>query len=107
MSLDDKLKIERKRQYDQEYYQRTKAERMPDYIANASKHQKLSPAKYKARYMVRNHVRLGKITKEPCFCGEIKVEAHHYLGYHPEYWFGIKWYCKKHHMEAHRVRQTA
>lgn len=71
-------------------------------ISTAYKMIEKYPEKYKARYKFRNAVRLGKIDKLPCeACSELKVEAHHYLGYEGEHWKDVKWLCKKHHMIEH------
>lgn len=56
-----------------------------------------------ARHYVSQNVRRGKLFKEPCkVCGELKVQAHHYLGYEREHWLDVAWLCKQHHPPADR-----
>lgn len=58
--------------------------------------------KHRARSRLRYAVEKGRITKQPCMtCGEVKVEAHHYLGYEEAYWYDVHWLCRYHHREAH------
>lgn len=47
-----------------------------------------------ARHAVHNALKYGRLKKEPCACGEIKVEVHH-----PNYQkpLDVIWVCKKHH----------
>jgi hypothetical protein len=54
------------------------------------------PERYKARNLVNNAIRDGRLIREPCeICGE-KAEAHH-----PDYQkpLEIRWLCFKHHRE--------
>lgn len=57
-----------------------------------------------ARRQVTYHIKTGKLKKEPCFCGETKVEAHH-----PDYTkpLDVIWCCKKHHTELDRMKRNA
>ena len=65
------------------------------------KRKKNSHFKLKARYMVRNWIRLGKIKKLPCeICGEQKVQAHHEDYSHP---LKVRWLCHEHHYNLHHV----
>lgn len=58
------------------------------------------PEKHRARYLLRNAVKRGDVTKSPCkVCGEVRVEAHHHDYSKP---YEVEWLCKKHHMEKHR-----
>lgn len=59
------------------------------------------PEKDKARQSVSHAVKSGKLIKQKCFCGEIKVHAHHHKGYEKKYWLDIIWLCRKHHDQAH------
>jgi len=60
------------------------------------------PEQRAAHIAVMNALKLGKLEKEPCLeCGEIKVEAHHYMGYEKRYWLIVRWYCKNHHEKQH------
>ena len=53
--------------------------------------------KYKARYMVRNAVRLGQLIKKSYeICGAIEVESHHDDYSKP---LEVRWLCHQHHCE--------
>ena len=55
------------------------------------------PEKYKARYILRNAVRLGKIKEGCCeVCGLLKVESHHDDYSKP---LVVRWFCHQHHCE--------
>lgn len=61
------------------------------------------PEKFIARTELRKAVNRGEITKLPCEeCGELRVEAHHYLGYEQEHWYDVKWLCRSHHWDVHQ-----
>ena len=53
--------------------------------------------KAQSRKKVFVYLRNKKISKNPCFCGETIVEAHHEDYLKP---LNIQWLCKKHHKEA-------
>jgi len=56
--------------------------------------------KYHARQMVRNAIRCGMLTKQPCVkCGKIKVDAHHEDYTKP---LDVIWLCRRHHAEIHK-----
>lgn len=59
------------------------------------------PNKYKARIMVGNAIRDGKLFKEPCeHCGSEKnIVAHHDDYLKP---LNVRWLCQAHHMQWHR-----
>lgn len=58
--------------------------------------------KRRARARLRNAISAGHIQKKPCQeCGEIKVDAHHYLGYDGEHWKDVIWLCRFHHFKLH------
>lgn len=62
------------------------------------KRRALNPEKNKARQIVSNAIRYGKLKKQPCeICGE-KAQAHHEDYSKP---LEIKWLCFKHHRESH------
>ena len=42
-----------------------------------AKHRKAFPEKEKAHYAIRRALKTGQLFKEPCPCGETKVEGHH------------------------------
>lgn len=54
--------------------------------------------KHNARSMLFYYIKIGRIKREKCFCGETKVHAHH-----PDYSkpLEVKWLCRKHHVEEH------
>jgi len=66
-------------------------------LANTHRMMARHPDKYKARYIVRNAVRLGQLTKEPCeICGSTEVESHHDDYSKP---LEVRWFCHQHHCE--------
>lgn len=57
------------------------------------------PQKTKARQLVNNNIRSGKMVRGSCFlCGEPKTDGHH-LDY--DYPDKVIWLCRKHHSEVH------
>lgn len=56
------------------------------------------PEKYKARTAVGNAVRLGKLVRLPCWCGDSQSQAHHHDYSKP---LDVIWLCQKHHDELH------
>lgn len=64
----------------------------------AAKHRAEHPEKVKARKAIYHLIRAKKIIKEPCFCGSLKVEAHHDDYNEP---LKVAWLCRKHHREIH------
>ena len=80
----------------QKQYSKTDAGRV-NKIANTLRMIAKYPEKYKARYTLRNAVRLGKVTKGCCeVCGSQKVESHHDDYSKP---LEIRWFCWLHHRE--------
>lgn len=57
-----------------------------------------------ARSQVSYAIKKGRLKKEPCYCGETKVEAHH-----PDYRKPLEviWACKKHHVELDKMRRNS
>lgn len=66
-------------------------------MAGYWKHLEKNKIRNKTRWLVQK----GVIKKQKCFCGEVKVQAHHYKGYGIENVMDIKWLCSKHHAEEH------
>lgn len=60
------------------------------------------PGKARARTKVSNAVRDGKLIKKPCYCGKIKVEAHHTDYRKP---LSVIWLCHRHHLETEGKQQ--
>jgi len=59
----------------------------------------VSPQKYKARNLVGNSKRDGKINEIPCLvCGCLEVEAHHSDYNDP---LNVVWLCRTHHLLEH------
>lgn len=57
------------------------------------------PMKYKAKTMVNNSVRDGKLFSEPCeICGTEKTVAHHDNYAKP---LNVRWLCQAHHKQWH------
>lgn len=85
----------------QRIYRKTEAGKK----ANMTKWRKLvakSPEKVLARYKLNLALVNGEITKSPCeVCGEVKVDAHHHLGYAEQYWYDVQWLCRVHHHDVH------
>lgn len=64
---------------------------------------KRNPDAYAAYGLTANNIRDGKLKKEPCEkCGDLKVDAHHDDYLKP---LKIRWLCKKHHAEHHRLKR--
>lgn len=65
--------------------------------------------KKKAHYYIQNAIRDGKL-KRPSRCekckrkdwgiGRTMIEAHHYLGYEPQFWLSVQWLCTDCHKEV-------
>lgn len=82
-------------------YERKRAQ-LPDRKRKVGIYQKTSRkrnrGKFKARQVVSNALRNGKLQRLPCAeCGEAKVEAHHLDYRSPS---KIVWLCRKHHLIA-------
>ena len=60
------------------------------------------PQKWRARDQLRYAVKMGRIIKLACYCGNPKSEAHHFKGYNGDNWKEVQWLCQPHHMERHR-----
>ena len=76
------------------------------YMRQYRKTHKLSEEQRKKgiiRSKVKMRVRRGKLKKLPCeICGEQKVHAHHDDYRRP---YDIRWLCKYHHNEYHRINR--
>jgi hypothetical protein len=66
------------------------------------KWRKDNPEKVIAHRKVFVAVRNGSLKKQPCFCGDTKVEAHHDDYSKP---LEITWLCQKHHGSADSIRR--
>jgi hypothetical protein len=54
--------------------------------------------RFKARTKISNHIALGKLTSQPCRCGNIKAQAHHHDYSKP---LDVVWLCSKCHAQEH------
>lgn len=61
-------------------------------------------SKIKARRLLNNAIRSGKVKRLPCeVCGSLKSEGHHVDYIKP---FDIKFLCSKHHAEIHILKES-
>jgi hypothetical protein len=74
----------------------------PDiFRANADKWRKKNPAKKRAQYLLNNAIRDKRISKKLCeFCGENKVQGHHYDYSKP---LDVIWLCSSCHNKLHKI----
>lgn len=56
-----------------------------------------------ARRQVAYAIKKGTLVKEPCACGETKVDAHHVDYSKP---LDVIWACKKHHAELDKMQEA-
>jgi hypothetical protein len=62
------------------------------------------PEVWSARKAVNYAVASGKLKRLPCeLCGNPKSEGHH-ESYEQEQWLNVRWLCRKHHVEAHKIK---
>jgi hypothetical protein len=87
------------------------AQRMPDDQVSASamrqrKYRESAEGAHKDRIRSRLYhaLKTGRLKRQPCFCGEPKVEAHHYAGFDLEHALDVAWLCKAHHEKIHKHR---
>ena len=59
---------------------------------------KKHPEKTRARTYLNTYLKRGKIQKQPCACGETKVDAHHSDYSKP---LDVIWLCRQHHADLH------
>lgn len=87
------VNIDRIREYD-----RLRGNRLPD--GYQEEYRRKYPRKYKAKSMVGNAIRDGKLFKEPCeACGSKNhIHAHHDDYAKP---LNVRWLCAAHHRQWH------
>lgn len=74
-------------------------ERKKKVLAYQKNRRQRKPGKTRARRMVLNAIRSGKVVRLPCeVCGDTKSQAHHTDYRQP---LNVKWLCFKHHREEH------
>ena len=54
--------------------------------------------RHMARWILNRRVATGQIIKQPCHCGETKVQGHHHDYASP---LNVIWLCRQHHQEEH------
>jgi hypothetical protein len=104
--------VEKRREYHREWrtknaekisayalrHRELRKKRDPDFERRAvAEWRKNNPEKTTAHRAVFVALRNGTLIKEPCFCGEEKVQAHHEDYSKP---LEVMWLCKPHHMGA-------
>lgn len=67
-------------------------------MATTKKMYSLYREKQLARMKVYNAVKNGKLKRLACWCGDIKVQAHHDDYNKP---LEVRWLCRRHHNEVH------
>lgn len=89
--------------HSEKYKKKTARYRLTDKYKKAIRKSSLKNADHIfARRAVHKAIRKGELKKRGCqSCGELKVQAHHYLGYAPENWLDVIWLCQPHHSQAH------
>lgn len=75
--------------------------RMPYLVATTRGLRKKFPERFKARSIVSNAVRSGKLVREKCLKCPSIGEAHHEDYSKP---LNITWLCRKHHSEHHHSK---
>lgn len=68
------------------------------YKASQTRRREQHRDRYNARQAVYRAVKDGRLTRQPCHCGEPGM-AHHANGY--ERRLDVIWLCATHHLEAH------
>lgn len=64
-----------------------------------AKQRALFPEKYAARQAVLIALRSGRLKRQPCKCGALKVQAHHHDYSNP---LDVEWLCDDCHRSEHR-----
>lgn len=88
---------EKEREARKRYYEKNKAK----YFGYVKKYKAKYPDKERAKKMVSNALRDGKLERGACVvCGQKKTEGHH-----PDYSKPLEviWLCVKHHRERHSL----
>jgi hypothetical protein len=74
---------------------------------SVQKWQEKNPHKRKASQKVNNAIRDGRLTREACeVCGDKNSHGHH-DSYEESQWLNVRWLCKTHHYEHHRMMSSA
>lgn len=91
----DKIKV-----YEKTRFQ--KPQRKSNALHYQTTNRERHPEKYRARNLLNNAIRDGKITKTPCeVCGSEKSQSHHEDYSKP---LEVRWLCFKHHRILHGQR---
>lgn len=74
-------------------------------MEEARRRREENPDAYHARTRLNVAVRFRQIEKLPCeVCGDVKSEGHHEDYSRP---LDVRWLCRKHHAELHRLEKAA
>lgn len=84
-------------------YRKTSAGRRAAKISDERQRAKY-PEKYQARQEVLKALRKGTLKKQPCSCGNKKVQAHHSNYSKP---LEVTWLCDDCHRDEHRKQKAA
>lgn len=100
-NCDRLLRRERRAKYpetyrlrDRRYYAKHKSEK----VAYLRDWRSRNSIKVTAHQAVRSALRRGLLTKSVCFCGEVRVDAHHEDYSKP---LEVLWLCRTHHERIH------
>lgn len=82
----------------------TKAGKLQRILLNR-KYRVKYPIKYRARDMLNDAIRRGKITRHPCYVCGSSINVH---GHHEDYLKPLEviWLCVRHHQERHKEAQS-
>lgn len=86
--------VDNYRARDKRYYERHKEE----ILRTRQEWRDRNWFKVKAHEAVRRALRMGVITRQPCFCGDTRTDAHHEDYTKP---LEIQWLCRSHHNRIH------
>lgn len=107
--------VETKRRAMQAYYAKHKAAKLahdklyhtahPEVARRAvAAYRERYPEKAAAHAAVTSAIQSGRLVRQSCSeCGNVKSEAHHYLGYAVEHILSVTWLCRFHHLRAHKL----
>lgn len=99
-----RIKLEQYREYDRDRFKNDPERRAAQYAYTAQLEEKY-PEKRRARHMVSNAIRDGRLIRKPCeVCGHLKAEAHHDDYSKP---LDVRWLCKDHHEAFHHSMEEA
>lgn len=90
------------REIQDRYYQTDKGRAARARVQRA--YRKRNPEKVRAQHRLQEAVKHSRVTR-PSECeqceAECKPQAHHHLGYEPEFWYDVRWLCAACHKAVH------